>query len=441
MISHKGQLYPGEHAPIVPQELWDRVQNALVGRMRGHSRRLKAKGPSLLVGLLTDGDTHNRLPLTFERGAGAWLWDTQGRKYLDAFSGLAVCNLGHAHPAVAQALCEQANKLLHVTNVFHIAEQETLGAELARVSGMDKAFFCNSGAEANEAAIKLARLHGHRKNIELPTIIVMEGSFHGRTLATLAATGNEKIKQGFEPQVQGFVRVPFNDLAAIAAVADKNPNIVAVLVEPVQGEGGVNVPDANYLSGVRALCDQHGWLMMLDEVQTGMCRTGKWFAFQHSGIMPDVMTLAKALGNGVPIGACLAHGAAAELFQPGSHATTFGGNPLVCAAALTIIKIMDDENLAARAATLGKRMHTELAHLLAGNPHIADIRSHGLMLGIELDLPCAELVKLALAQGLLINVTAERVIRLLPPLIISDAEADQIAREVATLVNAFAKAA
>ena len=386
-------------------------------------------------------NTHNRLPVTFERGAGAWLWDTQGRKYLDAFSGLAVCNLGHAHPAVAQALCEQASKLLHVTNVFCIAEQEELGTQLARLSGMDKVFFCNSGAEANEAAIKLARLHGHRKNIALPTIIVMEASFHGRTLATLAATGNAKIKQGFEPQVQGFVRVPFNDLAALDTIAGKNPDVVAVLVEPVQGEGGINIPHHDYLAGVRKLCDQHGWLMMLDEVQTGMCRSGKWFAFQHSDVMPDVMTLAKALGNGVPIGACLAHGAAAELFQPGSHATTFGGNPLVCAAAIAVITTMEKENLAARAAALGNRIHTELARLLAGNNNVASIRHHGLMIGIELAHPCTELVKLALAQGLLINVTAERVVRLLPPLIISDAEADQIAREVAALVNAFAKAA
>ena len=386
-------------------------------------------------------NTHNRQPVTFERGAGAWLWDTEGRQYLDAFSGLAVCNLGHTHPAVTQALQEQAGKLLHVTNVFHIAQQEQLGAALARVSGMDNAFFCNSGAEANEAAIKLARLHGHRKNIALPTVLVMEGSFHGRTLATLAATGNAKIKQGFEPQVQGFVRVPFNDLAAIAAVAGKNSNIVAVLVEPVQGEGGINIPSDDYLTGLRKLCDEHDWLMMLDEVQTGMCRTGKWFAFQHSQVMPDVMTLAKALGNGVPIGACLAHGAAAELFQPGSHATTFGGNPLVCAAALAVIKVMEDENLATRAAALGTRMHHALAHLLASNPHIVDIRSHGLMLGIELDLPCADLVKQGLAQGLLLNVTADRVIRLLPPLILSDNEADQIVERVGKLINAFTQAA
>ncbi len=381
--------------------------------------------------------THARLPVAFERGAGAWLWDTEGRKYLDAFSGLAVCGLGHAHPAVAEALCAQAKRLLHTSNVYRIAKQEQLGAELARVSGMDKVFFCNSGAEANEAAIKLARLHGHRKNIELPTILVTEGSFHGRTLATLAATGNAKIKQGFEPEVQGFVRVPFDDLNAVAALARKNSSVAAVLVEPVQGEGGINIARADYLPGLRKLCDEHGWLMMLDEVQTGMCRTGKWFAFQHAGVMPDVMTLAKSLGNGVPIGACLAHGAAAELFQPGSHATTFGGNPLVCAAALAVISVMDKEQLAARAAQLGENMLSGLKRALQGNNHIKHLRGQGLMIGIELDRPCTELVKLALAQGLLINVTAERVVRLLPPLIVSDAEAEQIVTVVSGLINEF----
>ncbi len=384
--------------------------------------------------------THARLPVSFERGAGAWLWDTEGRKYLDAFSGLAVCGLGHAHPAVAEALCAQAQRLLHTSNVYRIAKQEQLGAELARVSGMDKVFFCNSGAEANEAAIKLARLHGHRKNIELPTIIVTEGSFHGRTLATLAATGNAKIKQGFEPEVQGFVRVPFDDLNAVAALAKNNSSIAAVLVEPVQGEGGINIARADYLPGLRKLCDEHGWLMMLDEVQTGMCRTGKWFAFQHTKVMPDVMTLAKSLGNGVPIGACLAHGAAAELFQPGSHATTFGGNPLVCAAALAVISVMEKEQLAARAAQLGENMLSGLKRALQGNSHIKDIRGLGLMIGIELDRPCTELVKLALAQGLLINIAAERVVRLLPPLIISDAEAEQIVTGVSGLINEFSGA-
>ncbi len=381
--------------------------------------------------------THARLPVAFERGAGAWLWDTEGRKYLDAFSGLAVCGLGHAHPAVAEALCAQAQRLLHTSNVYRIAKQEQLGAELARVSGMDKVFFCNSGAEANEAAIKLARLHGHRKNIELPTILVTEGSFHGRTLATLAATGNAKIKQGFEPEVQGFVRVPFDDLNAVSALAKKNSSIAAVLVEPVQGEGGINIARADYLPGLRKLCDEHGWLMMLDEVQTGMCRTGKWFAFQHTGVMPDVMTLAKSLGNGVPIGACLAHGAAAELFQPGSHATTFGGNPLVCAAALAVVNVMEKEQLAARAAQLGENMLSGFKRALQGNSHIKDIRGLGLMIGIELDRPCAELVKLALGQGLLINVTVERVVRVLPPLIISDAEAEQIVTGVSGLINEF----
>ncbi len=384
--------------------------------------------------------THARLPVAFERGAGAWLWDTEGRKYLDAFSGLAVCGLGHAHPAVAEALCAQAKRLLHTSNVYRIAKQEQLGAELVRVSGMDKVFFCNSGAEANEAAIKLARLHGHRKNIELPTILVTEGSFHGRTLATLAATGNAKIKQGFEPEVQGFVRVPFDDLNAVAALAKKNSSIAAVLVEPVQGEGGINIARADYLPGLRKLCDEHGWLLMLDEVQTGMCRTGKWFAFQHTKVMPDVMTLAKSLGNGVPIGACLAHGAAAELFQPGSHATTFGGNPLVCAAALAVISVMEKEQLAARAAQLGENMLSGFKRVLQGNSHIKDIRGLGLMIGIELDRPCAELVKLALAQGLLINIAAERVVRLLPPLIISDAEAEQIVTGVSNLINEFSGA-
>jgi acetylornithine aminotransferase len=383
--------------------------------------------------------THTRLPVSFERGEGAWLWDTEGHKYLDAFSGLAVCGLGHAHPAVAEALCAQAQRLLHTSNVYRIAKQEELGAELTRVSGMDKAFFCNSGAEANEAAIKLARLHGHRKNIAVPTVLVTEGSFHGRTLATLAATGNAKIKQGFEPQVEGFVRVPFNDLDAVAALAQKNPGIAAVLVEPVQGEGGVNIARPDYLPGLRKLCDEYGWLLMLDEVQTGLCRTGKWFAFQHTDVTPDVMTLAKSLGNGVPIGACLARGAAAELFQPGSHATTFGGNPLVCSAALAVISIMEQERLAARANALGASLVSGFQRALQGNGHVTDIRGLGLMMGIELDRPCAELVKIALEQGLLINVTAERVVRLLPPLIISDVEAEQIVTGVSGLINAFVK--
>jgi acetylornithine/N-succinyldiaminopimelate aminotransferase len=385
--------------------------------------------------------TYNRLPVTFDHGAGAWLWDNHGRKYLDALSGVAVCGLGHAHPAVTEAICTQAGRLVHTSNHYGIAKQEELADELIRLSGMGKVFFCNSGAEANEAAIKLARLYGHQKDIQIPTIVVAENSFHGRTLATLTATGNRRIQAGFEPLVQGFVRVAFNDLDALRTVAKNNHNIVAVLIEPIQGEGGVNLPNENYLDGVRALCDEHGWLMMLDEIQTGMCRTGKWFAFQHSTIKPDVMTLAKGLGNGVPIGACLARGAAAEVFKPGSHATTFGGNPLACSAALAVLHTLEQEHLAERAAVLGERMLNGFARALAGHQQARDIRGKGLMIGIELDRPCAELVGQALSQGLLINVTAERVVRLLPPLILTDSEADQIIEGVSALIHAFAKAA
>ncbi|MFZ5592769.1 MAG: acetylornithine transaminase [Pseudomonadota bacterium] len=386
-------------------------------------------------------NTYSRQPVTFARGAGAWLWDTQGNKYLDAFSGVAVCNLGHAHPAVTEAVCKQAGTLVHTSNHFQIALQTGLAAELTRLSGMDKVFFGNSGAEANEAAIKIARLHGHRKGIAIPTIVVAEGSFHGRTLATLTATGNRKIQAGFEPLVQGFVRAPYDDLEALRTVARNNANIVAVLLEPVQGEGGVNIPGADYLRGVRALCDEHGWLMMLDEIQTGMGRTGQWFAYQHSGITPDVMTLAKALGNGVPIGACLAHGAAAEVLQPGTHGSTFGGNPLACAAALAVIETMKQDNLPARAAMLGERLLDGLSRALGGCKHVTAIRGQGLMVGIELDRPCAPLIQQARDLGLLINVTAERVVRLLPPLILSEEEADMIVDQLSVLIHGFAEAA
>ena len=387
-------------------------------------------------------NTYGRQPVTFERGAGAWLWDTQNHKYLDAFSGVAVCGLGHAHPAVTAAICQQAGKLVHTSNHFGIALQEELGAQLTRIAGMDKVFFGNSGAEANEAAIKIARLHGHRRGIATPTIIVAENSFHGRTLATLTATGNRKIQAGFEPLVQGFVRVPYNDLEAMRTVARNSANlvqgIVAVLVEPVQGEGGVHIPADDYLAGVRALCDEHGWLMMLDEIQTGMGRTGRWFAYQHTNAIPDVITVAKALGNGVPIGACLARGAAAELLQPGSHGSTFGGNPLACAAALAVITTIEQENLVARAAALGERLLAGLNHALRDCKHVTAIRGKGLMIGIELNRPCAALIHTARARGLLINVTAERVIRLLPPLTLSDAEADLIIEGVAAVVRDFA---
>jgi acetylornithine/N-succinyldiaminopimelate aminotransferase len=379
--------------------------------------------------------TYARQPVAFERGAGAWLWDTAGNRYLDAVSGVAVCGLGHAHPAVAQALCEQAGTLVHTSNLYRIPRQEELSRELVRLSGMDKAFFCNSGAEANEAAIKLARLYGHGRGIGVPAVVVAENSFHGRTLATLTATGNRRVQAGFEPLVQGFVRVAYDDLDALQTVARNSPNIVAVLLEPVQGEAGVRVPSEEYLAGVRALCDEHGWLMMLDEVQTGMCRTGRWFGFQHTDVQPDVITLAKGLGNGVPIGACLARGAAAEVFKPGNHATTFGGNPLACSAALAVVRTLEQEHLAERAALLGTRLLEGLRAALDDTPGVTDIRGKGLMIGVELDRPCAELVSRALDAGVLINVTADKVVRLLPPLILSDAEADQLVEKVGAVLK------
>ena len=380
--------------------------------------------------------TYARLPVGFEKGEGSWLWDTDGKRYLDAISGIAVCSLGHAHPAVAKALCEQAGRLVHTSNLYGIERQQALGDRLTAVAGMDRVFFGNSGAEANEAAIKLARLHGHGRGIERPAIVVMEGSFHGRTLATLSATGNRKVQAGFEPLVSGFVRVPYNDLDAIGALS-KNKDIAAVLVEPVQGENGIRIPADDYLPGIRQLCDDNGWLMMLDEIQTGLCRSGEWFAWQHSGARPDVLTSAKALGNGVPIGACLARGAAAELFHPGNHGSTFGGNPLVCAAALAVIDTLDALGLADRAKTLGERLLADLGKALDGVDGVSEIRGQGLLLAIELDRPCAELVQQALDQGLLINVTAGNVVRLLPPLTLSDDEAAILVDTLSTLIRRF----
>ncbi len=381
--------------------------------------------------------TYARLPVTFEKGEGCWLWDTEGKKYLDAISGIAVCNLGHAHPAVTRALCDQAGKLVHTSNLYGIANQQVLGEKLTALAGLDRVFFCNSGAEANEAAIKLARLYGHKKGIDNPTVVVMENSFHGRTLATLSATGNRKVQAGFEPLVKGFLRVPYNDLEAIENVARHHPEVVAVLVEPVQGEGGVNVPEEKYLSAVRVLCDKHNWLMMLDEIQTGMGRTGRPFAFQHEEFQPDVMTLAKGLGNGMPIGACLARGEAAELFQPGNHGSTFGGNPLACAAALAVVDTLQEQELAARAEELGLRMLTAFELALGDQEYINDIRGLGLMIGIELDRPCGELVGMALERGLLINVTAGNTLRLLPPLVLSDDDADHLVQGVTELIVEF----
>jgi acetylornithine/N-succinyldiaminopimelate aminotransferase len=376
--------------------------------------------------------TYARLPVAFERGEGAWLWDAQGKRYFDAISGVAVCSLGHAHPVVARAIADQATKLVHTSNIYRIDLQEKLAAELCALSGLDNAFFCNSGAEANEAALKIARRYGHTKGIAAPAVVVMDGSFHGRTLFTLSATGNPKVQDGFEPLVGGFVRVPYGDAEAVAKVDD--PSVVAVLVEPVQGEGGVRVPSDDYLPALRRLCDERGWLLMLDEVQTGMGRTGTWFGFQHHDFLPDVMTLAKALGNGVPIGACLARGVAGEMLTAGKHASTFGGNPLACRAALAVIETLRENRLVERAGELGRKLLAGFREKLAGNPKVKDIRGRGLMIGIELDGPCTDLVGKALERGFLINVTADRTIRLLPPYILNDDEATQLVDGIAELV-------
>jgi acetylornithine aminotransferase len=381
--------------------------------------------------------TYGRLPVIFERGEGAWLFDKDNNRYLDAISGIAVCSLGHAHPAVHQAICKQSEKLLHTSNLYGIAVQEQLADRLTEKSGMDNVFFCNSGAEANEAAIKLARKYGYEQGVENPAIIVMERSFHGRTLATLSATGNTKIQQGFAPLVTGFVRVPYNDIDAIKQAISAHNNIVAILVEPIQGEGGVNIPAADFLNQIRDLCDQHKLLMMLDEIQTGVGRTGKFLAFQHNGILPDVCTLAKALGNGVPIGACLARGKAATVLTAGNHGSTFGGNPLACSAALAVLATLDSENLIEQAAQKGDVISSAFNEQLRTNEHVVEIRHKGLMIGIELDRPCAELVQVALQQKLLINVTNEKTIRLLPPLIINEQQITQLVETLSALIHTF----
>lgn len=384
-------------------------------------------------------NTYARQPVTFVKGEGVWLWDEQGHRYLDALAGVAVNGLGHAHPKLVAAISAQASKLIHVSNIYHIAEQAQLADKLCEISGMDKVFFCNSGCEANEAAIKLARLYGHQKGIENPEIIVMEKAFHGRTLATLSATGSRKAQAGFEPLVGGFVRVPFDDLEAVRHVALHNPNVVAILVEPVQGEGGINVPhDAKgYLQGLRKLCNEHGWLLMLDEVQSGIGRTGTWFAFQHTGVVPDVMTLAKGLGSGVPIGACLAHGAAAEVFTYGKHGSTFGGNPLASVAGLTTLEVIEKEGLCAHAEQLGDWLRDTFIAEFKGVAGVVKVRNAGLMIGIELDRPCTELVKQALDARLLINVTADQVVRLLPPLVMNQDEAQQLVNMLVPLIKQF----
>lgn len=384
-------------------------------------------------------NTYMRQPVTFTRGEGVWLWDDKGEKYLDALAGVAVNGLGHAHPKLVKAIGEQAARLIHVSNIYQIAEQAALADKVCEVSGMDKVFFCNSGCEANEAAIKLARLYGHNKGIENPEIIVMEQSFHGRTLATLSATGNYKVQAGFEPLVSGFIRVPYDDVEAVKHVAEHHPNIVAILVEPVQGEGGINIPKeaSAYLEALRKICDDHGWLLMLDEVQTGIARTGTWFAFQHTKIKPDVMTLAKGLGSGVPIGACVASGQAADVFTYGKHGSTFGGNPLATAAGLATLNIIQEEGILENAEKIGNLIREGFAAEFKDTAGVVTVRNAGMMIGIELDRPCADLVKMALAEKLLINVTADKVVRLLPPLVMNEAEAKELVKRLSAVIKAF----
>lgn len=384
-------------------------------------------------------NTYMRQPVTFVKGEGVWLWDDKGEKYLDALAGVAVNGLGHAHPKLVQAISEQAAKLIHVSNIYQIAEQTALADKLCEISGMDKVFFCNSGCEANEASIKIARLYGHNKGIENPEIIVMDKSFHGRTMATLSATGNRKVQAGFEPLVSGFIRVPYDDIEAVKQVASHNPHVVAILVEPVQGEGGINIPkDAGaYLESLRQICDEHGWLLMLDEVQTGVGRTGTWFSFQHTTIKPDVMSLAKGLASGVPIGACLASGKAAEVFTYGKHGSTFGGNPLASAAGLATINIIEEDGLRENSTKIGNLICEGFNSEFKNTKGVVVIRNAGLMIGIELDRPCGDLVNMALEAKLLINVTADKVVRLLPPLVMSEAEAKELVQRLAVVIKAF----
>ena len=380
--------------------------------------------------------TYARQPVSFSRGDGARLWDTDGVEYLDAIAGVAVTSLGHAHPEIAEAMAAQSRELLHTSNMFGIPWQERLGERLCGLSGMQRAFFCNSGAEANEAALKLARLHGNARQVAQPQVLVMDNSFHGRTLATLAATGNPAVQSGFEPLMPGFVRVPYDDIGALHDAVARWPNIVAVLLEPVQGEGGVHPASPHYLQTLREVCDRHDWLLMIDEVQTGIGRTGQWFGFQHAAIEPDVITLAKALGNGFPIGACLARGKATQLFAPGHHASTFGGNPLACRVGCTVLEIIQRDGLVERAARSGQRLLAALQAGLGGHPQVRNVRGLGLMIGIELARPCAELVTRALhEQRLLLSVTRNSTIRLLPPLTCTDAQIDDIAARVIALLD------
>jgi acetylornithine aminotransferase len=382
-------------------------------------------------------NTYKPAPVAFTHGQGAWLYTTDGRRMLDALAGIAVSGLGHAHPKLVKAIADQAGKIIHTSNLVNIPEQAALADKLCGLAEMDNVFFANSGAEANECAIKLARLHGHQRGMANPQIIVMERAWHGRTLATLAATGSRRAQAGFEPLVTGFIRVPYNDIGAIRAIAQHNKDVVAVLTEVVQGEGGIVVARADYLRELRALTSQKQWLLMIDEVQSGIGRTGKWFAHQWAGITPDVMPLAKGLGSGVPIGACLAKGAAASVFKPGNHGTTFGGGPLVSVAALRTLEIMEEEGLLANAARMGEIMRAGFQQALAGAVGVKEIRGMGLMMGIELDRPCGDIVNMALEADIFTNVTHDNVIRLLPPLIINESEAREIVARLAPVIKSF----
>jgi len=382
-------------------------------------------------------NTYLPLPVAFARGEGAWLWDEDGKRYLDAISGLGVCSLGHAHPQLAEVIADQATKLLHSGNLVRIPWQEQLADRLAAVTGLDKAFLCNSGTEAIECALKVTRIIGHRKGLHLPGVIVMEQSFHGRTMAALSATGSRKAQAGFEPLVGGFVRAPFGNIDAIATIARRNQDIAAVLVEPIQGEAGIRVPPPGYLARLRDICDEFGWLLIFDEIQSGLCRTGKWYAHQHEDVVPDMITTAKALANGLPVGACVARGPAADAFVPGQHGSTFGGNPLVSRTACTVLDIMRTEDIAGHAERIGNGMLEQFRQRLATYPAVRDVRGRGLMIGIELDREVSRLKQSALERGVLLNVTQERVIRLLPPLIIDPAQAEEIVDVVCALISEF----
>jgi acetylornithine aminotransferase len=382
-------------------------------------------------------NTYGRLPLALSHGRGCWLWDTQGRRYLDGLGGIAVNTLGHAHPKLVPALQDQIARLIHSSNYYEVPLQEALASKLCELSGLAGAFFCNSGLEANEGALKIARKYGHDRGIARPEIIVYEKAFHGRSIATLSATGNPKIQKGFEPLVEGFVRVPLNDLAAVEAVAASNPNVVAVFLETIQGEGGINPSRWDYLQGLRRLCDERGWLLMLDEVQCGIGRTGRWFAHQWAGIQPDVMPLAKGLGSGVPIGAIVVGPRAVNVLGPGNHGTTFGGNPLAMRAGVETLRIMEEDGLLANAAQVGQLLHDGLVRGLEGVAGVHEIRGAGLMIGIELDRPCGVLLGRAAEAGLMISITADCVIRLVPPLILSADEAAQIVAILCPLIQTF----